>query len=166
MCYKIHDIIISSHYHINTRNGNNFLYYSRHKKVERCRVKSWLYDYYCCCCCSYFQICGTFLWNSNLRKWILFALNKTVISNPCLGFQYDPQMFSACMHTQSLQYAWLCATPWTVVRQVPLSMGFSRQEFWSGLPCPLPGKWTINRCQIILIPGFHWIYLKIIKVNI
>ena len=34
---------------------------------------------------------------------------------------------------------WLCETPWTVARQVPLSMGFSRQEYWSGLPCPPPG---------------------------
>ena len=31
------------------------------------------------------------------------------------------------------------ATPWTLARQDPLSMGFSRQEYWSGLPCPLPG---------------------------
>ena len=31
------------------------------------------------------------------------------------------------------------ATPWTVARQAPLSMGFSRQEYWSGLPCPHPG---------------------------
>ena len=30
-------------------------------------------------------------------------------------------------------------TPWTVVRQAPLSMGFSRQEYWSGLPCLPPG---------------------------
>ena len=29
--------------------------------------------------------------------------------------------------------------PWTVAHQVPLSIGFSRQEYWSGLPCPLPG---------------------------
>ena len=29
--------------------------------------------------------------------------------------------------------------PWTVARQAPLSMGFSRQEYWSGLPCPPPG---------------------------
>ena len=33
----------------------------------------------------------------------------------------------------------LFATPWTVARQAPLSMGFSRQEYWSGLPCPSPG---------------------------
>ena len=33
----------------------------------------------------------------------------------------------------------LLVTPWTVARQAPLSMGFSRQEHWSGLPCPAPG---------------------------
>ena len=33
----------------------------------------------------------------------------------------------------------LCATPWTVTRQASLSMGFSRQEYWSGLSCPPPG---------------------------
>ena len=31
------------------------------------------------------------------------------------------------------------ATPWTVARQAPLSMEFSRQEYWSGLPCTPPG---------------------------
>ena len=30
-------------------------------------------------------------------------------------------------------------TPWTVACRAPLSMGFSRQEYWSGLPCPPPG---------------------------
>ena len=33
----------------------------------------------------------------------------------------------------------LCATLWTIALQAPLSMGFSRQEYWSGLPCPPPG---------------------------
>ena len=32
------------------------------------------------------------------------------------------------------------ATPWTVAQQAPLSMGFSRQEHWSGLPFPSPGN--------------------------
>ena len=31
------------------------------------------------------------------------------------------------------------ATPWTVARQAPLSMGFPRQEYWSALPFPFPG---------------------------
>ena len=33
----------------------------------------------------------------------------------------------------------LCVTPWTVAHQTTLSMEFSRQEYWSGLPCPPPG---------------------------
>ena len=33
----------------------------------------------------------------------------------------------------------LFVTPWTVAYQAPLSMGFSRQEYWSGLPLPSPG---------------------------
>ena len=33
----------------------------------------------------------------------------------------------------------LFVTLWTIAHQAPLSMGFSRQEYWSGLPCPPPG---------------------------
>ena len=33
----------------------------------------------------------------------------------------------------------LFVTPWTVAHQAPLSMGFSRQEYWCGLPCSPPG---------------------------
>ena len=35
---------------------------------------------------------------------------------------------------KSLSHVWLLATPWTAAYQAPLSMGFSRQEYWSGLP--------------------------------
>ena len=40
---------------------------------------------------------------------------------------------------KSLSRVRLFVTPWTVARQAPLSMGFSRQEYWSGLPFPSPG---------------------------
>ena len=40
---------------------------------------------------------------------------------------------------KSLSRVGLFAAPWTVARQTPLSMGFSRQEHWGGLPCPPPG---------------------------
>ena len=33
----------------------------------------------------------------------------------------------------------LSVTPWTIAHQTPPSMGFSRQEYWSGLPFPSPG---------------------------
>ena len=44
---------------------------------------------------------------------------------------------SACV-LSCFTYVWLFVTLWTVARQAPLSMGFSRQEYWSGLPCPSP----------------------------
>ena len=39
------------------------------------------------------------------------------------------------------------ATPWTVLRQVPLSMEFSRQEYWSGQPFPFPGDLSDPRIE-------------------
>ena len=43
------------------------------------------------------------------------------------------------MKVKSLSGVRLFATPRTVAYQAPLSMGFSRQEYWSGLPCSSPG---------------------------
>ena len=37
------------------------------------------------------------------------------------------------------RHVWLCVILWTISHQVPLSVGFSRQEHWSGLPFPAPG---------------------------
>ena len=47
--------------------------------------------------------------------------------------QFHPRVH-ACM----LRRVRLCVTPWTIAFQAPLSMGFSRQEYWSGLPFPTP----------------------------
>ena len=44
-----------------------------------------------------------------------------------------------CMRAKSLQSCLTFVTPWTVARQAPLSLGFSRQEYWRRLPCPPPG---------------------------
>ena len=45
---------------------------------------------------------------------------------------------------KSLSHVWLLATPWTTAHQVPPSMGFSRQEYWSGLPLPSPIVRPVN----------------------
>ena len=42
---------------------------------------------------------------------------------------------------------WPSATLWTVARQAPLSMGFSTQEYWSGLPCSPPRKSSAPRIE-------------------
>jgi len=41
---------------------------------------------------------------------------------------------------KSLSHVRLLATPWTAAYQAPLSMGFSRQEYWSGVPLPSPNE--------------------------
>ena len=42
------------------------------------------------------------------------------------------------MKVKSLSHVQLLATPWTAAYQAPPSMGFSRQEYWSGVPLPSP----------------------------
>ena len=46
------------------------------------------------------------------------------------------------LKVKSLSRVRLFATPWTVAHQAPLSMGFSRQEYWSGVPLPSPDRAT------------------------
>ena len=53
----------------------------------------------------------------------------------------------------------LFVIPWTVVRQAPLSMGFSRQEHWSGLPSPPPGDLLTQGFYPCLLHPLHWHWL-------
>ena len=46
---------------------------------------------------------------------------------------------------KSLSHVRLFVTPWTVAYQAPLSMGFSRQECWSGVPLPSPKNYIRNK---------------------
>ena len=56
----------------------------------------------------------------------------------------------------------ILATPWTVACQVPLSMGFSKKEYWSGLPFPsypfmtLPKLW-FSHLYSLVSPGTLWL---------
>ena len=47
-------------------------------------------------------------------------------------------IFTLCCVVLSLSRVRLFVTPWTVACQAPLSVGFSRQDYWSGLPCLPP----------------------------
>ena len=49
---------------------------------------------------------------------------------------YHKKVLCECCHFSRVQ---VFVTPWTIARQAPVSMEFSRQEYWSGLPCPAPG---------------------------
>ena len=65
-------------------------------------------------------------------------LGMEYIKAVCCHFAYLTYMQSEPV--KLLSCVWLFAIPWTVVYQAPLSMEFSRQEYWSGLPFPSPGE--------------------------
>ena len=54
-------------------------------------------------------------------------------------FSYEAQKRLECWISYSLSCVWLFVTPWTVACQALLSMEFSKQEYWKGLPLPTPG---------------------------
>ena len=60
---------------------------------------------------------------------------------------------------KSLSCVWLSATPWTAAYQAPPSMGFSRQEYWSGAPLPSPptlftsSQKQEHTCTRLKLPG-------------
>ena len=69
----------------------------------------------------------------NTATWILASARSVLAGNPGLPLP-------ACLHAKALSPVQLFATQRTVARLAPLSMGVSRQEYWSGLPCPPPGN--------------------------
>ena len=58
---------------------------------------------------------------------------------------------------------WLLATPWTAAYQAPLSMGFSRQEYWSGVPLPSTTE-KYSLCIIIYVNFIGMFHTEIINV--
>jgi len=93
-----------------------------------------------------------------LYSYVIFIKSHHLIRSDCNpSFQPIWIFSSLCatnvMHVcaKSLSHVWLFATLWTIAHQAPLSMGFSRQEHWSGLPCPP---------QAIIILGLNFMILR------
>ena len=98
-----------------------------------------VWGYQWSCCIRHLKDMFSFLlgkmwqWNWQVLCKAYASLNMNV-----------PKFFSKSLchthpHAQLLSRVWVFATAWTVVHQAPLSMGFSRWEYWSGLPCCPPG---------------------------
>ena len=61
------------------------------------------------------------------------------LSSPLAFPLGTPSVLSVCVCAQLTSHVQLFAAPWTAAHQAPPSMGFSRQEHWTGLPCPSSG---------------------------
>ena len=98
-------------------------------------------------------------WNLQIGKlqvaatWEARVWRRLLPRSSACQFQLSQQVPWACKLSR-FSRVWLFAALWTVTLQAPLSMGFSRQEYWSGFLCPPPG---------ISIPGnetvlclLHW----------
>ena len=74
------------------------------------------------------QLC---LWLSSIPPFLVsFYSNSLMCVCVCV---------CVCVHAHVCTCVWLFANSWTIVRQAPLSMAFSRRRYWSGLPFPSPG---------------------------
>ena len=70
---------------------------------------------------------------AHLGFWLLLCSDSSSL------IHVSPISPLMCSCAKLLSHVWLFEAPWTVARQTPLSMGYSRQEYWSGLPCPPSG---------------------------
>ena len=86
------------------------------------------------------MICLWFI-DSPIQYWKITIFILTDFHSICIVLFIIVQLlyYVQIRSDQSLSRVRFFVIPWTVAPQAPLSMGFSRQEYWSGLPCPPPG---------------------------
>ena len=88
-------------------------------------------------------------WAAELR----FPICSWPLEEGQAELHYNLGLLNTC---ESLSHIQLFAAPWTVARQAPLSVGLSRQEYWSGLPWPLQGMFLTQDSNPCLLYLLHW----------
>ena len=88
----------------------------------------------CCCCCQVTSVVSDSVWPHRRQPTRLPHPWDSLGKNTGVGCHFLLQ----CVKVKLLSHVWLLATPWTVAQQASLSMGLSRQEYWSGVPLPSP----------------------------
>ena len=92
----------------------------------------------CCCCCCIALVVSD---SVRLHRWQPARLRHSWDSpgkNTGVGCHFLLQCMKVKSESEAAQSCPTLATPWTAAYQAPPSMGFSRQEYWSGLPLPSP----------------------------
>ena len=92
--------------------------------------------------------------NQNWKRHVDPSVHRNIIPLKATEtWELKGTMCSTC--AQFLQ-SWLTVTLWTVPLQAPPSVGFPRQEYWSGLPCPSPGDLPHPGSNLHLLWLLHW----------
>ena len=145
---------------------------------------------------SQFTYCRSLTWRILSITLLACEMNAIVrqfehsLALPFFGIGMKTDLFHSCGHCRVFQICWhiecstltcvkvkvkgkslscvqLLATPWTVAQQAPPSMGFSRQECWSGLPFPslyLPTLlWSLNCSKNCLFKKGNRIEKKLLR---
>ena len=89
-------------------------------------------------------------------NWNISLESCSQIFEETRKIQDSVQFMGICVHPKSFCHVRLFATLWTVPCQASLSMGFSRQEYWSGLSCPPPGDLPDTGVSPRLSCLLHW----------
>ena len=96
-----------------------------------------------------------FCWlEENISSYLHYSVLSSVSNciDICIKNICD-NLWSVCV-CSVVSYVQPLVTPWSVARWVPLSMGFSRQEYWSGLPFSLPGD--LSQPRKMFLDLLHW----------
>ena len=109
--------------------------------------------FYLLCCINHLMK-GFFLWNNNpvlayiTIRFCLFDLRFHFTRSIAKSVAYMCAHFLSCV--------WLLETTWIVASKVPLSMGFPRQEYRSGLPFPLQEIFPTQGSNPCFLSLLHW----------
>ena len=128
-----------------------------------CRLCDFLLHYFslflavrktCCCCCEVTSVVSDSVRPHRRQPTRLLCPWDSPGKNAGVGCHFLLQCMKVESESEvSLSRVRFLATPWTADFQAPPSMGFSRQEYWSGVPLPSPkkdlGKGNFNKCSFI-----------------
>ena len=81
------------------------------------------------------------------------ALRKRCYGLHCVSPLRDAEVITPVYVCSATSVVSDSVTLWTVTRWAPLSMGFPRQEYWSGLPCPPPGDLPVPGTELASFPS-------------
>ena len=105
--------------------------------------------------CSVTSVVSDSVWPHRWKPTRLPRPRDSPGKNTGVGCHFLLQCMKVKSESEVAQSCPTLATPWTTAHQAPPSMGFSRQEYWSGVPLPSPNGTLVNSVCILAI-YFNW----------